>query len=243
MPTRNHSANNVSSNDQAAQPEVPAQINSSPAVYDPQTVNNLARRHPVVLDAEIQVDQRLLDRDSHLSNAFASDRWPNLQAMSEEVFQTTDSRDSTAMVTKDNFFKASMELMKNLENGPFAMTINFSSRPTDAKIVPEPHQKVLDDWRGTWGSHADFRKPERCALYKMVYLQPPFKLVDGVWHEKALSDMNAESSYVYASDVINDTYQMCLSPFWAAKHKEDPQWAAPAVAPWSRLVKHLDDRV
>ena len=226
----------------AVQAAAAAPTEASPASSQ-QIDSGPARRQPVVNDAEIQVDQRLLDRDSHLSNAFASAQSPNWEFMGEEVFKMADSGVSTGVVTKENFLKVGVELMQELENGPIAMTANFSSRLPVAKIVPEPHQKVLDDWRATWGSQADFRKPERCALYQDSYLHPPFKLVEGVCHEKALRDMRAGSSNVYTSDVINDTQQKCLSPFWAAKLKEDPTWTPPPVSPWSRLVKHLGERV
>ena len=60
----------------AVQAAAAAPTEASPASSQ-QIDSGPARRQPVVNDAEIQVDQRLLDRDSHLSNAFASDRWPN----------------------------------------------------------------------------------------------------------------------------------------------------------------------
>ena len=126
MPTRNHSANNVSSNDQAAQPEVPAQINSSNPAKVEEIASYNAQRQQENL---VSIYPQLMPDDGASSSTVASSP-AKIRAKKSDydgVF-VTDAGDLYAVVTGNNVEKLSSALNKHaVAHGSFVMTSKIDS--------------------------------------------------------------------------------------------------------------------
>ena len=127
MPTRNHSANNVSSNDQAAgRPEVAAQINSSiPAKAELIASYNAQRQQENL----VPIYPQLMPDDGASSSTVASSP-AKIRAKKSDydgVF-VTDAGDLYAVVTGNNVEKLSSALNKHaVAHGSFVMTSKIDS--------------------------------------------------------------------------------------------------------------------
>ena len=70
-------------------------------------------------------------------------------------------------------------------------------------MCPNP-KLVVEDWETTLGLDADFSDPTRCRMFNSVYVNPLFEFSEAPDQRQAVLDLSTDTSFVFASDVIND---------------------------------------